>query len=688
MAEFAINKVKSKHLFRRAFLYVRQSTLRQVYKNKESTMLQYGFKEQLISMGWDESMIEVIDSDLGQSGTNFEARSGFQYLVSEVSLGHAGIIACIQVSRLSRSSSDWNRLLQIAALSDSLIMDEEGIYNVNDFNDRLLLGLKGTLSEVELHYIKTRMRSGLLNKAKRGELKRAIPIGYIYDENEQITKDPDAQVREAIMLLFNIFSRVGSACRLVKEYGQQGFLFPHRQHKGFKLGEVSWKKMTLSTALQTLKNPMYAGIYTFGKTQVQYSVGGRKNVLMPREQYHAWLPNAHSAYISETQFEENNKLLDKNAHPNPGINHGGAVREGSALLQGIALCGKCGRKMSLRYSNSNPANQPMYICDYNRRQYGETICQCVAGGNIDLTIESLILDSINPLTMDAAISIQREMTERKDEIHRLYAQQMERARYEMNLSKRRYLLVDPDNRLVAAELEHDWNQKVIAFESAKSTYEQKYEVEIRAVNDEMKLSLSQLISDFPKIWNDPRTSSREKKRIARHVLEDVTITSDTSKIILGIRFRSGLTKVLEIPRIKRNLKQVNMENEAVSEIEVLLPLEKTYNEIAEILNDKGMSYGSRNKPFDAYAVNSLISRYGLPTRTAIIMSNTEGWLTAKEKMEELGIDKSMLYRMRKSGKLICKKCSYHGLAYLYKPEDNCDRASGSITDIEEVNYAQ
>jgi len=669
MFDSIISKIKRAHLTLWAFLYIRQSTPRQVNENTESTKRQYALKEKLITLGWDESKIIVIDCDLGQSGSIYEIRQGFQYLVSEVSLGHAGIIAGIEVSRLSRSSSDWNRLLEIAALSNTLIMDEDGIYDVNDFNDRLLLGLKGTLSEVELHYIKARMRGGLLSKAGRGELKKAIPVGYVYDDNGQISKDPDAQVQESINMFFNAFMRTGSAGSLVREYNKQGYLFPHREYRGFRLGDLSWEPMTLSRALLTLKNPMYAGIYTFGKKQVQHSVGGRKFVEVPKEQYHAWLTNSHPAYISEAQFNNNTRQLEKNAHPNPSTEHGGAVREGTALLQGIALCGKCGRTMTVRYNNSSKSKQPVYMCDYNRREYGGEPCQFISGGNIDLTIESLILETINPLTMEAAVAIQREMAERKSEILRLYDQQMERARYEMDLAKRRYLHVDPANRLVAAELESDWNKKVVAFESAKADYEQKCAMEIRAVDDEMKLSLTQLITDFPKIWNDSRTSSREKKRIARHIIEDVTITSDTSSIILGIRFKGGSTKVIEIPKLRRNLNVVNMEKEAAAEIKLLLPLELTYNEIAETLNEKGFKYGSQSKPFTSYSVSSIVQRYDLPTRTELVMSNEDGWLTAKEKMFELGIGKNELYKLRKAGQLTFKRCSYHGLAYLYKPED-------------------
>jgi hypothetical protein len=354
---------------------------------------------------------------------------------------------------------------------------------------------------------------------------------------------------------------------------------------------------------------------------------------------------------------------------NSGTGHSGAIREGSSLLQGIAICGKCGRKMTLRYSNSINTKQPVYACDHYRRHLGEEPCQYVSGGNIDLTIESLLLDIINPLTIDAALSIQREMAGRKEEILQLYSQQLERARHDMDLAKRRYLAVDPGNRLVAAELEYDWNKKVIAFESAKETYEQKCEAEIRIVDEEMNISLAQMVSDFPKIWNDPRTSNREKKRIAGHILEDVTISSDSPKIVLGVRFKSGATKILEIPKVSRNLNLINREKEAVSEIKALIHMDLTYREIAIILNDKGMLYGLPGKPFDAYAVTSLIYRYGLPKKTDIVLSNKEqGWLTAKQKIAELGIDKSKFYRMRKAGRFITKECSYHGACYLYKAE--------------------
>jgi DNA invertase Pin-like site-specific DNA recombinase len=296
------SKIKTSHLTRNAYLYIRQSTLRQVYENSESTKRQYALKGKIRAMGWPDSNIITIDTDLGQSGAESQDRVGFQKLVSEVGMGQAGIVIGIEVSRLSRSSADWIRLMEICAITDTLIMDEDGIYNVNDFNDRLLLGLKGTMSEAELHYLQARMRGGLLNKAKRGELQKPLPIGYIYNDYKQIVKDSDMGVQEAINIFFKTFSRVGSASGAVHEFNGKGLKFPLRLHKGFHKGELKWVQLVHSRSLQTLHNPMYAGIYTYGKTQIRHTVNGKKSLVMPKEEWHAYLRNSHPAYITEEDF--------------------------------------------------------------------------------------------------------------------------------------------------------------------------------------------------------------------------------------------------------------------------------------------------------------------------------------------------------------------------------------------------
>lgn len=658
------NKIKNGHLNRKAFLYIRQSTLRQVYENNESTKRQYALKERLITSGWDNSRIEVIDSDLGQSGADSENRHGFQYLLTEVMMNRVGIVAGIEVSRLSRSSSDWNKLLQIAALSDTLIMDEDGLYNVNDFNDRLLLGLKGTLSEAELHYLKARMRGGLLNKARRGELMFHLPPGYIYDENEQIVKDLDMQVQESITLFFNTFQRAGSALETVRIYEKQGYLFPRRTHTISKLGELKWEKLTHSQAWRTIKNPIYAGIYAYGKNQIQHTTNGRKIKPMLKEEYHAWLPNSHPSYISEMQYDENLKQLAKNVRPKQSFNNSGAVREGSALLQGIALCGNCGRRMRLRYSQTKLAGyQPIYYCEYAYDSSVKTLCQRVYGNNIDKTINALVLETINPMTIDGAISIQREMTDRKEEVIRLYSQQMERTRYEMDLAKRRYMRVDPDNRLVASELEHDWNQKISEYEAAKMTYTQKCEGEVRVIDEKLQLALAQLVTDFPKVWNDPRTSYKEKKRIIGLVIEDVTITSNATVTVLGIRFKGGATKVIEIPSAGQA--KLNTEQEFLSEVESMLYLGLTDREIVATVNKNGIVRNINGKPFTENSIRNLVSENKLPSRRTI--AKADGWLTAKEKAAELGIGRTKLANMRKAGEVIYKECRINGNNFVYKP---------------------
>ncbi len=564
------NKIKNTHLTRKAFLYIRQSTIRQVYENSESTKRQYALKEKLKAMGWDESQIIVIDNDLGQSGAGAEERFGFQSLVSEVSLGRAGIIAGIEVSRLSRSSSDWARLMQISALADTLIMDEDGIYNVNDFNDRLLLGLKGTMSEAELHYLKARMRGGLLNKARRGELQRPVAIGYMYNDYGQIVKDPDSQVQQTISVFFSTFKRCGSALSTIREFNRQGLRFPLRQFKGFKLGDLTWKKLSHDRALQTLRNPLYAGVFSYGKTQVQHTLEGKKVKHMPREEWHTYLTGSHPAYITEDEFEENNRILLKNAKPQHTGGEGGAVREGCALLQGITICGVCGRKMTHRYSQTKYKMQPIYQCLHEHVQHNGAICQSVNGGNIDYVIGKLLLETINPMTIDAAIAIQQEMAKRKEEILRIYTQQIERARYEIDLAKRRYLNVDPENRLVAGELETEWNKKMKEYEVMRYEYDQKCAPEIQEVNEKLRASLQQLTDNFPKVWNDPKTSFKEKKRLVRLVIEDVTITAKNDIIILGVLMKGGATKVIEIPNIKHHLVVAQMEAEALKEIDALI----------------------------------------------------------------------------------------------------------------------
>lgn len=354
------HKVTASHLKRKAYLYVRQSSMQQVFENTESTKRQYALKERAVSYGWRLEDIVVIDSDQGQSGASAADRKGFQHLVAEVSLGRAGVVLGLEVSRLARNSTDWHRLLEICALSDTLIVDEDGLYNPGDFNDRLLLGLKGTMSEAELHMLRARLRGGLLNKARRGELKTPLPIGMLYDAADQVVLDPDQQVQNSLHHIFRTFLRTGSASATVKAFRDQKLPFPRRPRYGPRKGELVWGALTHSRVLQILHNPRYAGAFVFGRYRQQRLPGNRvNNKLLPRDQWHTVLPDAHPGYITWEQYDQNEKKLHDNAMANGHDRRQSPPREGPALLQGIVLCGICGDRMTLRYQSCQGKQTPI-----------------------------------------------------------------------------------------------------------------------------------------------------------------------------------------------------------------------------------------------------------------------------------------------------------------------------------------
>jgi DNA invertase Pin-like site-specific DNA recombinase len=359
----AHQKVTAQHLKRNAYLYVRQSTLRQVFENTESTERQYALKQRAVALGWPQDQVIVIDDDQGQSGATMAGRDGFQRLVADVGMGRAGIVMGLEVSRLARNSSDWHRLLEICALSSTLILDEDGVYDPGHFNDRLLLGLKGTMSEAELHVLRARLRGGLINKARRGELESKLPIGLIYDGNGRTILDPDKQVQESIRALFQNFRRTGSAFATVRAFHKQGLKFPRRPRTGPARGEVVWGDLVHSRVLWILHNPRYAGAFFFGRSRHRY-VGGRmaSSEALPRDQWTSFIQDAHVGYIGWDEFEENQRTLRANSQAHGLDRRKSPPREGPALLQGLVMCGICGGRMTVRYYRRAGKLVPNYVC--------------------------------------------------------------------------------------------------------------------------------------------------------------------------------------------------------------------------------------------------------------------------------------------------------------------------------------
>lgn len=398
---------------------MRQSTLRQVAVNTESTQRQYDLRQRAIALGWAAEDITVIDQDLGQSGASATDREGFQRLVTEVGMGRAGLVMGLEVSRLARNSSDWHRLLDMCAVSATLILDEDGLYNPGLFNDRLLLGLKGTMSEAELYMIRARLRGGMLSKAARGELCLRLPVGLVYDANNRVVRDPDRQVQQSVQLLFDTFVRTGSAHRTVKAFREQHLSFPTRMHFGPAKGELVWRSLNCTRTIQVLHSPRYAGAYCYGR-RTRRRAGLDTPLIsqsLPREQWHTLIVDAHEGYISWTQYERNLEVLAANA-----LGQGARKcppREGPALLQGLALCACCGRRMSVRYHHRRGAMSPDYVCAGRGAKFALPPCQSISGAGIDQAIGELLLETLTPLALEVALAVQHEVQARIEQADQL-----------------------------------------------------------------------------------------------------------------------------------------------------------------------------------------------------------------------------------------------------------------------------
>jgi DNA invertase Pin-like site-specific DNA recombinase len=658
----AHQKVNATHLKRAAYLYIRQSTLRQVFENVESTKRQYALRQHAVALGWQQDQIIVIDSDLGQSGASAADREGFQRLVTEVSLGRAGIVLGLEVSRLARNSTDWHRLLEICALAGTLILDEDGVYDPAHFNDRLLLGLKGTMSEAELHVLRARLQGGILNKARRGELFVRPPIGFAYDPLARLVLDPDQQIQSTLRLLFDTFRRTGSAMATVREFRQSHILFPRRIQSGPSKGDAIRGKLEHSHVLRVLHNPRYAGVFVFGRTRARKDMNGGCRVRpLPREEWHTFIPESHPAYISWDEYERNLKRLRENAQAIGSDRRKSPPREGPALLQGLIVCGKCGRRMTLRYHARRAGLCPEYVCQRKGIESAEPICQRIPGADVDRVVGDMLLEVINPATLDIALTVQQQLQGRLEESDRLRKQHVERARYEAELAQRRYMRVDPENRLVADSLEADWNDKLRAFGAAQNEYEQRREQDRRILADEQRSAILALAEDLPRLWKDPEIEDRDRKRMIRLLVEDVTMIRG-DQISLHLRFRGGACKSVSLPNPLRAWEIGVTDAEVVTRIDQLLDT-MTFGAIAATLNNDGYKPG-RGKRFTARYIARIQREYSLRSRFDRL--RTLGMLTLQEMAVTLSVNPKTVKIWAAHG-LVIAYAYTDKPEYLYKP---------------------
>ena len=643
----AASKVSAAHLARSAYLYVRQSTLRQVLQHSESGQRQYALRQRAIAFGWPAEQIVVIDTDQGQSGASAADRAGFQRLVADVGLGRAGIVLGLEVSRLARNNADWHRLLEICAMAGTLICDEDGLYDPSDFNDRLLLGLKGTMSEAELHFIRGRLRGGQLSKARRGELAIALPVGLVYDAAGDVVLDPDTGVRQAVDHLFATFARTGSARAVVAAFAADGLPFPTRHNKGPRNGELAWAPLRHWRVLQTLHNPRYAGAFAYGRHRTQRRPDGTSTTLIvPREQWTALIRDAHPGYISFETYETNQRLLAANAQAHGAERTAGPAREGPALLQGLAVCGRCGQRMTVRYHTRRGAPVPDYLCIAENTQARAARCLVVPGAAVDQAIGQLMLDTVTPLALEVALTVQAELEARADDADRLRRTHVERARQRADLARRRYLAVDPGNRLVADTLEADWNDALRALQAAQDDYQRATAAAHAALDETAKARIRALATDFPTLWNDPATPARERKRVARLLLDDVTLDRD-DQLQLHVRFRGGQTTSLTLPLPKPAWQERQTPPDALALLDRLLD-EHTDTGAATQLNAAGHRSGE-GKPFTHQIVYDLRHAHGLVSHADRL--HARGLLTLTEIADRLAVHTSTIHSWQRAGLL-------------------------------------
>jgi DNA invertase Pin-like site-specific DNA recombinase len=658
-------KVTASHLQRAAYLYVRQSTLRQVVENTESTQRQYALQQRAATLGWPKQSIVVIDTDLGQSGASAVDRAGFQKLVADVAMGCAGIVLGLEVSRLARNCADWHRLLEICALTNTLILDEDGIYDPAHFNDRLLLGLKGTMSEAELHLIRSRLRGGLLSKARRGELRLPLPVGFVHDSEGHVVLDPDKQVQESVRLVFDAFSRTGAARATVKYFRNQRLLFPTRVLRGARKGELVWAPLYLGRVCSILHNPWYAGAYVYGRGRWRKHPDGQtRHERLPRNQWYVNIQDAHPGYISWQEYEHIQQRLETASRAIGFQRPQTPPREGTALLQGRAVCGLCGSRIHTQYHTTrNGQLAPTYTCPGRGREFADPSCQSMLGTQIDVAVEKLLLDAVTPMALELALAVEQELQARCDEADRLRYRQVERAQYETDLARSRYVHVDPANRLVADSLEADWNAKLCALAVAQENYQRQCVAARRAITGEDRQRILALTQDFPAAWRDPKTPQRERKRMLALLIEDVTLIKQRH-ITVAVRFRGGATTTLTLPR-PLTAQQIRATSvEARQQIDELLG-EYTDAQVAHILNERGLLTGAGDA-FDATSVHWV--RFSAKLSTLKERLLVAGMVTGKELRTRLGVSRNTIANWRINGRLKARICNDSG-EWLYWPPE-------------------
>ena len=647
-------KIGPVHLGRDAYVYVRQSTLTQLREHTESLLRQYELRERAVALGWDPHQVRVIDADLGRSGADATGRQGFKDLVADVGLGRVGIVFGIEVSRLARNNSDWYQLLDLCALTDTLIADTDGVYHPADFNDRLVLGLKGTMSEAELHLIRSRLTAGLRHKAARGELRQFLPVGFDYDEAGAVMITPDEAVVEAIATVFRRFAELGTGRQVLLSLRGDGLLLPRRPTR---TGRVHWAPATYPAVHDFLTNPVYAGAFVFGRTRTEKRVDASgtvvsRTILLPREEWSVLIPDHHPGFIDWATFEANTARLRQNWRAPRGFG-GGAPREGSALLQGRLRCGKCGRLMQTGYSGTQ-GNCPRYLCGRAKQLYGgEKGCQSLGGRRLENRVLEEVFAVLEPAALAATAQALTDAERAQTATVRAFELTAERARYEAERARRQYDAVEPENRLVARTLERTLEAKLAVQRQAERDLLAARARRPVRLTDQEQAWLSRAGADVRAVFTAPSTTFRERKQLLRAILAEVVVTVDPATRTAGLRiiWQGGASTELTMPLTKTGGHFRATDEDTV---DLVRRLAEHYDDttIALILSRQRRRTGT-GLPFTKGRVQSLRVSRGIPahrpSETVPTHNDDVVVVTVAEAERLLGVGKVTIYRWLRDG---------------------------------------
>jgi DNA invertase Pin-like site-specific DNA recombinase len=647
------SKIQPTHTQRAACVYIRQSTPGQVEHNRESTARQYALADRASQLGWSKEQVVIIDDDLGLSGSSTDKRSGFARLTSEVALAHVGIVLGLEVSRLARNNADWYRLLELCGVTDTLIGDNDGVYHQALFNDRLLLGLKGTMSEAELHIIRARLDGGIRNKAARGELRRGLPVGLVWGEQDgEVLFHPDEAVTGAIRTVFERFAEFGSARRVWLWFRSEGLSFPLQHAPTGEPGPIRWVTPTYTALHHILTNPVYAGAYAYGKSRCERYVDERGVVKkrmrhLPIAQWAVLIPDHHPGFIDWATFQANQARLDSNTRPKPHQS-GGAVREGSALLQGLATCGHCGRRLLTHYRGRN--STPGYHCAGKdivdgRGQY----CLTIGGLAIEQAVANAFLEAVTPAAVEATMLSVQQLQANHDAALSQWRLEVERARYEAEQAERRYRTVEPENRLVARGLESEWENRLRDLAAAETELRRREQQRPNKLSPEQLQRIQMLGSDLGQVWTATTTTDRDRKELLRTLLEEVIFDLKRAEGMahLTLRWRGSAITLLDVPVPRFRPMGPRTDEDTIS---LLRRLAALYPDevIAGILNRQGRKTATGER-FTANQVGSLRRYRNIPRFQPPPEPPTGELVSIRKAAQILGMNTSSIHRWLADG---------------------------------------